>query len=293
MSSMRRGPLWPVLVVAFGTLGVAVSILSTMDHFTFVTSGGHGFCAAISDSACRGAHSSPAAEIRGIPISILGMSFYIGFIVSALLAWRIGRRNAGSWMASIPTLLAIASALSVGYSAYLASLLLAAGDWCPFCATLYGVNTALLALSLAWAWPEIRRPSLSALAGCAVVFGAITMLAAVPAYSWYAAEVDTARAMAANREKQPGAYEHFHLPDLPKRLPSKGSPTAPASIIEFSDFECPFCAAMHKVISTLFAQVGPKRLRVRFVNFPLDNSCNCYVAVCVHKNACLAARASI
>jgi protein-disulfide isomerase len=50
---------------------------------------------------------------------------------------------------------------------------------------------------------------------------------------------------------------------------------------------------MHESVSELSSRVGEQKLRVRFVNFPLDTACNCHVRVCLHKTACMAARASI
>lgn len=277
-------------------LGAGVSVLSTLDHLTFISAGsGTGFCAAIADSACQGAHTSPAAEILGIPISLLGIAFYFGTVVLAILSRLTGRRAARSFLIWGPTLLAAVSAASVGYSVYLASLLVAAEDWCPFCVTLYGVNLGLLATALAWAWPGLQRPSISGIARCALILVLAGSLAAAPAFAWYDSELAAAKAVLETSVEETAAQQiqHFNLPNLPERLPSKGHVGAPATIIEFSDFECPYCAEMHRILSTLFAHAGPGRLRVRFVNFPLDNKCNCYVSACVHETACLAARAAI
>lgn len=51
--------------------------------------------------------------------------------------------------------------------------------------------------------------------------------------------------------------------------PAKGAPNAPVTIIEFTDFQCPACAAMHPVIEEVLKSYGDK---VRFVvrDFPLN-----------------------
>lgn len=51
--------------------------------------------------------------------------------------------------------------------------------------------------------------------------------------------------------------------------PSKGSATAPVTIVMFSDFQCPACAATHPVLKKVIAEYGAK---VRFVvrDFPLS-----------------------
>lgn len=63
--------------------------------------------------------------------------------------------------------------------------------------------------------------------------------------------------------------------------PSRGPANAPVTIVEFTDFQCPACAAMHPVIEEVLRTYGDK---VRFVvrDFPLDR----------HENARKAAEAA-
>jgi protein-disulfide isomerase len=51
--------------------------------------------------------------------------------------------------------------------------------------------------------------------------------------------------------------------------PSRGETNAPVTIVEFTDFQCPACAAMHPVLEEVLKSYGNK---VRFVvrDFPLD-----------------------
>jgi protein-disulfide isomerase len=51
--------------------------------------------------------------------------------------------------------------------------------------------------------------------------------------------------------------------------PSRGDVNAPVTVVEFTDFECPACAAMHPVLEQVLPAYGNKvRLVVR--NYPLD-----------------------
>jgi protein-disulfide isomerase len=63
--------------------------------------------------------------------------------------------------------------------------------------------------------------------------------------------------------------------------PSRGPANAPVTIVEFTDFQCPACAAMHPVLEEVLKSYGDK---VRFVvrDFPLDR----------HENARKAAEAA-
>lgn len=63
--------------------------------------------------------------------------------------------------------------------------------------------------------------------------------------------------------------------------PSRGAATAPVTIVEFTDFQCPACAAMHPIIEEVLKSYGDKvRLVIR--DFPLA----------IHPNARKAAEAA-
>lgn len=64
--------------------------------------------------------------------------------------------------------------------------------------------------------------------------------------------------------------------------PFQGSAAAPVTVVMFSDFQCPACAATHPVLQKILAEYGDK---VRFVvrDFPLTT---------IHKDAFLAAQAA-
>jgi protein-disulfide isomerase len=61
-----------------------------------------------------------------------------------------------------------------------------------------------------------------------------------------------------------------------------GSATASATLIEYSDFQCPACAGYQVYVSQLKDELGDQ-LKIIFRHFPLDN---------IHPNARLAAQAS-
>lgn len=61
--------------------------------------------------------------------------------------------------------------------------------------------------------------------------------------------------------------------------PARGPVTAPVTIVEFSDFECAYCAALSRTLADLTKQYGDS-VRVVFRNFPLER---------IHPNAMKAA----
>jgi hypothetical protein len=64
--------------------------------------------------------------------------------------------------------------------------------------------------------------------------------------------------------------------------PVKGAPMAKVNIVEFSDFECPYCGAAHPALTALLGEF-PGQVNLMFKNFPLEG----------HKNSVPAARASV
>ena len=64
--------------------------------------------------------------------------------------------------------------------------------------------------------------------------------------------------------------------------PSAGNPDARVTIVEFSDFECPYCRAAQSVVKSVLKR-WPSEVRHVFKHFPLEQ----------HANARLAARASV
>jgi len=50
---------------------------------------------------------------------------------------------------------------------------------------------------------------------------------------------------------------------------AQGSASAPVTLEEFGDFECPPCGLLHPILKTMEADFGPTKLRLIFREFPL------------------------
>jgi protein-disulfide isomerase len=63
---------------------------------------------------------------------------------------------------------------------------------------------------------------------------------------------------------------------------AQGSPAAPVTLVEYGDYECPYCGRAYPVVKTLQRRLG-ERLRFVFRNFPLNT---------IHRHASVAAQAA-
>ena len=57
---------------------------------------------------------------------------------------------------------------------------------------------------------------------------------------------------------------------IPPGEPSRGSPDAPITIVEFSDFQCPYCKRAHPTIEQLLSEYG-EQIYFVYRDFPLGN----------------------
>ena len=79
------------------------------------------------------------------------------------------------------------------------------------------------------------------------------------------------------------AFGPFRLDIATQGHPSQGDADAPVTLVEFSDFECPYCLAMFSTLRTLRREY-PGKIRVVFRQFPLND---------IHPHAQKAAEASL
>jgi uncharacterized membrane protein/protein-disulfide isomerase len=77
-----------------------------------------------------------------------------------------------------------------------------------------------------------------------------------------------------------------------KNRPDLGSEDAAVTVVEFSDFLCPFCAKASRYIK-LAESSAHNTVRFVFRHLPLDKSCNRSVRSNVHPGACLLAEGAV
>lgn len=77
-----------------------------------------------------------------------------------------------------------------------------------------------------------------------------------------------------------------------ENVPLRGPADAPVTVVEYSDFLCPFCRNLGLGLSQFLPQAGG-RVAVRFKNYPLDKECNESLPRSTHPGSCQLALGAI
>ena len=198
--------------------------------------------------------------------SVLSATIGSPITLGILLGYTLGKPTgiyAGSWLASRPALR--------GPRPLLSGPVLWAGGTCAG----IGFTVSLLISSLAFSGEHLKQAKL----------GALSTLVLAPLLTWATTSV-VKRLPRATRARQIGRTA-ADIPDLsedvdPARDHIRGPDDAPVTLLEYGDFECPYCGQAEQVIRELLTSLGAD---VRYVwrHLPLND---------VHPSAQLAAEAA-
>ena len=283
---------------AAALMGLGVSLYLGVQHHPSM---GSSVCSVSDVFNCDTVNRSQYSEIGGVPIAFLGAGFY----GAVLLAVGQALRGAAGHLRVGP-LVFLGALLSVAYSAFLGWASVQLGAWCLFCISLYGVNLLLLGGSFLESRGAAGRPvaaglkalfekddktSGSMVTGFILVF-ALSMFgynrlggpaAAAVASGGGGGDVQSAD-LVALFEASEGPVE------LDGTEPVYGDPSAPYTIVEWADYECPYCARVAPELKSVI-DANPK-VRLIFKHYPINMGCNPSVEFEGHANACRAAAAA-
>ena len=325
----RPTRVWLMAILSLLAVGVGVSVYLT-DLFLDLHFGpgvADALCDWGGDFRCTEVAASPWAAIAGIPQALLAIPTYL--LLMGLAAWGWSRRSQGAlgWLLWI----SFATVVYAAWLAFVSHFLI--GAWCVFCMVLYGVNLGTAGLALNAAWPSgylepLRAWKIGLAAGLAfgLLFAASWMgyEGARQAVANGVAELaagsqlteDSHPESEATSDEQGGSAQNdggeadddasrssqtrrVRLPEqraelaLFPGLPALGSADAPVTVVEFSDFLCPFCKRLADSLHQLVVE-RPEDVRLVFVQYPLDLDCNqAKLPRSLHPGACLASAAAV
>lgn len=313
----RTGTGWLTGVLALSGTGLAIAAYLSKLHLDLFYGSGvtESLCDLGGSFNCSAVNASPESEIFGIPQALLAIPVYL---LTALIGI-LGHRKTAPTQALA---LSVLGGLAVLYSMRLAFISATViGAWCLFCIALYGVNIGLFALGLwgsgvsptKWLPESVRAMVQAPLFSLGLLLGGGTLLGgSVAGYEQLranlaakaaAAAVAAPPAPAANAKPENagsgGESKKVRLGSAradvvpPKNAPSIGPKDARVTIVEFSDFQCPFCKRLAGTLRQLTEEY-PKDIRLVYAQFPMSTDCNHGgLAKNMHPMACGAATAAV
>jgi protein-disulfide isomerase/uncharacterized membrane protein len=304
---MRKKFLIVVAVAAL--LGAVLSIMSTTQHFRIQKEGLEkaSFCSISETINCDVVNASSYSEFLGVPIAWWGLIYYLIVGVMALSVFFSKKDRRAT--ASVAWFMSLGGILYSFYLGYVSFFIL--GVLCIECLGMYLANiliTIFLFISLGIPLGGIVKfikDYLKAMVGkdsnigfAPKVLKHVVIVAIVFGLSWItiaqiqAAQGGGKRSVAVDELVNAYYSQSLHSIEVNPEWPVWGNPDAKVTIVEFSEYQCPFCRlAAFNVKSYL--QEFKNDIRYYFVNYPLDNSCNDNMKRPMHKYACFAGKAAI
>jgi uncharacterized membrane protein/predicted DsbA family dithiol-disulfide isomerase len=248
------------------------------------------FCDINSTVSCSEVLLSRYSTAYGVPVSIFGAIWFAGALV-LVGANAVGRESLRENVPGYLFALSTAGLAVVLYLAYISFAVLKV--YCPLCLTADAAVVGLFIVSgAATPFPMTTLPkrafndfkaaivSPSAITVVALFIAgsvsAVVLFARESAAAQGAAVTGTAPAASADRRSE---FERWYTaqPRVPLIVPTEG---AKVLIVDFSDFQCPYCRQAYVVLKPIIEKYNaqqPNTVRLVLKDFPLDSKCNANV----------------
>lgn len=283
-----------VMVLASSMLGLWSSYRLTAHHLDvkYGEAATDAFCTINEKFDCTAIINSEFSEIKGVPVSLIGLVTY--GVTAALGGAAFQQTRTGRGAMSYVFGLSI---LSVFFSAFLAFISYTRlGAFCPYCLSLYAVNLVMMA----GAWWGVGGGLFTAVGRTFAAMAILPLLVGSAGgwaaslfvgNKWYQGQKErlvqeTITRQEAERKKLEA--QGFKFPKVEKEDPFKGPADAKVTLIEFGDFECGYCKRLSYELSRVEEAYGD-RVKFVFKNYPMNTACNPYVKNNRHAYACAAA----
>jgi|GEM_PF-355239 len=278
---VKANAQWLLLIV-FTLIGLGLSIELTYLHVkVWLEPGFKSFCALNAKVNCETVARSSYAVFLNVPVSVWGIFGYTLILFTSFLGWRSEKSSPQIHGALF--LLTMFSAISSIMLAFIAFAHL--GSYCLLCIATYVVN--ILLLFFAWA-ARIQEKQSAGLCTNAFLswaggnMGAFVAPAIIPAVLIFAYPKywDT---QIKTDSKVTSGFDHGHA--------WIGAKNPRITLIEFADYECPYCQETHKKVRAIVNRYKDV-LRLVHRHYPLDRKCNSEIKRKFHQKACMFARAA-
>lgn len=298
-----------VLLSIFSSIaGIILSLISTFQRFRILKNGlvDESYCSISEFINCDLVNASSYSELMGIPIAWLGFMFYLVVLIFSLfLLLSKGERRGTA------TIVFGMGVLSIIYSIWLAWIAFFVIDAvCMECLAMYAANFLImlsgffmLKVKLSDLPKYLYNFVLSVFSRGSLDFKVriwrhigvafVVFLLGFVVIVWISpGEIVSDPAMS-TKEKIDAFYKQsIHDFQISDKWAVWGNPNSKVKIVEFSEFQCPYCKISAFNVKPFLQELNNK-VAYYFVNYPLDSSCNPNLTNPMHPMACEAARAGI
>jgi protein-disulfide isomerase/uncharacterized membrane protein len=289
---MRRLGIWVVIIAAL--VGVAFSALALQNYVRVHNEGlsSPSFCNISETVNCDTVAASSFSTLFGLPTAGLGLLFFTLQLLYG--AWVSFQKDEARGPATLGFFLSIGGLATSLYFLYVMAVVLEI-----YCLTCLVMDAAVLLILLGWLVSRMPRPTLltnratmfPAGLACLVTFaigGLFLMNLGMALEGTGRRPSDAMIAEALHAFEQ---HKQFTVTINPKEHPTWGAENPKVQILEFSDFQCPFCKEAAFRIKPYLAEFRHD-VQLIFMNFPLDAACHEGMQHSLHKFGCLAAKAT-
>jgi protein-disulfide isomerase/uncharacterized membrane protein len=298
---------WFVIILGAAGLGICFYLYSLHIDLLMGEIKSGPLCGADNGLGCHSVASGPYSIMMGIPLASWGAIFYSTLVLlgfGGIIFWRDCGRGFLRWA----FFLAVFGLAFDLYLAYTMIFRIRAACW--LCAATYAINFMIIIVLAKEVWREPRpRMSLRAIFPGTkdaqgidlyyrnVIKGLLIGGILLAAVAGVAGSQFLSKSLTENDRERLANIKKNLSQQKPrvievKNRPVMGADDATVTVVEFSDFLCPFCAKASRYIK--LAESGTRdSTRFVFRHYPLDKSCNRKLRSNVHPGACLLAEGAV
>ncbi len=286
-SNLQSSNRWRLVSLSLLSLiGLTLSVILTFHFYEIRGIGGHfkSACNLGSSINCDLVAASRSAELfAGYPLSSFAAGWFLTFFIVSLFNfqkyWRREAIRATFGLSFIGVLISGYYLWMMKFKLHTLCLYCLGLDLCLLVAFLISIS---LKPERPWSNPFDRSKWMTFLG-----IGLGSHLAMVVALSWQ--DQNELRSADIKEAADSILASTATQVQIDESSPNIGPKDAPITIVEFSDFQCPFCRIGALTINELLYRY-PGKVRIVFKNYPLDQKCNSEFPQTMHPSACEAAR---
>jgi len=293
------------LVITFAAVGLAICLYLYSFHVELlmgeIKSGP--LCGADNGLGCHSVASGPYSSMLGLPLAAWGAIFFSALVLlgfGGVIFWRDSGRVFLRWAFFL-------AVFGLAFDLYLAyTMIFRIEAICWLCVATYAINFVIIIILIKGVSKEPKpRTSLSAIFPGTkdaqgidlyyrnVIKGLLIGGILLAAVTGVAGSQFLSRSLTENDREQLAKIKKNLSQQRPRFMetanrPAMGADNASVTVVEFSDFLCPFCAKASQFIK--LAESGAHdKVRFVFRHYPLDKACNSRLRSNIHPGACLLA----